>query len=50
MLITLTGCAQGQDIMQDLADCEKKAIEQVRSSGGDTESTVSPMLHYLANV
>jgi hypothetical protein len=46
-LIACTGCSQSQDIGQDLANCKKEAIELVRSSGGDTETSVTPTLHHL---
>jgi hypothetical protein len=45
--ITLTGCSQGQDTGQDLVACKKKAVELVRSSGLDPETTITPTLHYL---
>jgi hypothetical protein len=44
-LIAVGGCSQS--IGPDLAACKNKAIELARASGVDTETSVTPVLHYL---
>jgi hypothetical protein len=46
-LIAVSGCSQSQDVGQDLATCKKKAVELVRASGLDTETSITPTLHHL---